>query len=47
MIIPICPLIDYWGGMLDDVVKRQLKKWLPVSMELILLQVLEPMLMFE
>jgi hypothetical protein len=30
MIIPICPLIDYWGGMLDDVVKRQLKKWLPV-----------------
>jgi hypothetical protein len=33
--------------MLDEAVQRQLKKWLPVSMEMIPLQVLEPMLRLE
>jgi hypothetical protein len=47
MIILICSLIDYWVGMMDEVVKRQLKKWLPVSLEMILLQVLEPMMRLE
>jgi hypothetical protein len=43
----ICSLVDYWAGMMDEVVKRQLKKWLPMSMEMIPLQVLEPVLRLE
>jgi hypothetical protein len=47
MLILICSLIDYWAGMMDEVVKRQLKKWLSVSLEMIPLQVLEPMMRLE
>jgi hypothetical protein len=40
LIFLICSLLDYWSGDIKQVVKRKLKHWMSVSMELIPLQAL-------
>jgi hypothetical protein len=43
LIFLICSLLDYWSGDIKQVVKRKLKHWMSVSMELIPLQALPPL----